>query len=58
MRADLQYEMFLAMHERLYHAPLHAIEPKRVLDMGTGKGAWAIEFGSSTHLRSAAGAKQ
>lgn len=38
--------MFLAMHGRLYHAPLHTIKPKRALDMGTGKGAWAIEFGS------------
>lgn len=38
--------MMLEMQKRLYHPPLHRSNPKRVLDIGTGKGAWAIDFGS------------
>lgn len=46
--------MFFELQGRLYHAPLHLSNPKRALDLGTGKGAWAIEFGwlySLTHKK-------
>ncbi|KAI0397537.1 methyltransferase domain-containing protein [Xylariaceae sp. FL0594] len=42
-RLDLQHVIFLkAFSDRLALAPIR--EPSRVLDFGTGTGAWAIEF--------------
>lgn len=34
----------IVMRERLHFAPLEK-KPMRVLDVGTGTGIWAIEFG-------------
>lgn len=41
---DLQHHLHLAIHGRLHHSPLHEYPPKRCLDIGTGRGTWAIEF--------------
>jgi hypothetical protein len=41
---DLQHHLWLLMlKEKLYLAPVNI--PQRVLDVGTGTGIWAIEFG-------------
>ncbi len=43
--SDLQHYLFLAtMDNKLHLAPLE--NPKRVLDIATGTGKWAIDFGS------------
>lgn len=34
----------ITLHDELYLAPIK--EPQSVLDIGTGTGIWAIEFGS------------
>ncbi|KAK8044233.1 hypothetical protein PG993_004257 [Apiospora rasikravindrae] len=45
-RLDLQHQGFkILLEDRLYLAPIK--EPRRVLDIGTGTGIWAIDFGSS-----------
>ncbi|KAK8085652.1 hypothetical protein PG997_006923 [Apiospora hydei] len=45
-RLDLQHQAFkVLLEDRLYLAPIR--EPQRVLDIGTGTGIWAIDFGSS-----------
>ena len=45
-RLDIAHKMIeLSMEGKLYNAPLGANGPKRVLDIGTGTGIWAIEFG-------------
>lgn len=46
-RLDEQYEIIKeVMGGRLYFAPLsHQNPPKKVLDLATGTGRWAIEFG-------------
>jgi hypothetical protein len=45
-RLDLQYEALKLVHGgKIYFAPL--TDPKRILDVGTGTGAWAIEMGES-----------
>jgi SAM-dependent methyltransferase len=42
-RLDLQHHIFRkTFHERLYLCPLSS--PAEVLDLGTGTGAWAIDF--------------
>ncbi len=45
---DLQHAiMTKVLGDKLSLAPISA--PNRVLDLGTGTGLWAIEFGSSLH---------
>ncbi|KAI8150971.1 putative methyltransferase tdiE [Colletotrichum sp. SAR 10_70] len=46
-RLDLQHHLFLlTLDERLHLAPLDpAKPPQRVLDIGTGTGIWAADFG-------------
>lgn len=45
-RLDFVHHIFLLMLDgKLYKAPLQ--EPKRVLDIGTGTGIWAIDFGDA-----------
>ena len=42
-RLDLTYNMLkIAMNHKLYNAPI-GTSPKRILDVGTGTGIWAIE---------------
>ncbi|RAK73038.1 class I SAM-dependent methyltransferase [Aspergillus fijiensis CBS 313.89] len=44
-RMDMQHHMLrLVNHGRLYFAPVQ--RPKRILDIGTGSGIWAIEIAS------------
>lgn len=44
-RMDLQHHIcLLALRGRLYKAPVIE-KPQRVLDLGTGTGTWAIDFG-------------
>jgi ubiquinone/menaquinone biosynthesis C-methylase UbiE len=44
-RLDLMHEMTLViMNRKLFIAPL-GDSPQRVLDLGTGTGIWAIDFG-------------
>lgn len=43
-RLDLQYELLKVLFGmRDYFAPLH--DPRKILDIGTGTGKWAIEMG-------------
>ena len=43
-RLDIQHQMILvSSHGKLHNAPLK--DPKRILDIGTGTGIWAIEMG-------------
>ena len=43
-RLDLTHRLImLALEERLYTAPINK-DPKRILDLGTGTGIWAIEI--------------
>jgi hypothetical protein len=43
-RLDLQHQGFLhLLNEKLYLAPIK--DPKYVLDVATGMGIWAMEFG-------------
>lgn len=45
-RLDIVHEMLLTMMDRkLFLAPL-SDPPARVLDLGTGTGIWAIDFGN------------
>ncbi|CAI6306338.1 unnamed protein product [Periconia digitata] len=45
-RLDFVHHIFLLMLEgNLYNAPIQ--DPKRVLDIGTGTGIWAIDFGDA-----------
>lgn len=38
------HEMFLELlHKKLYLAPIK--KPQRVIDLGTGTGIWAVDFG-------------
>lgn len=44
-RLDMMHEMFLVLlHRKLYLAPIK--HPQRVMDLGTGTGIWAIDFGA------------
>jgi ubiquinone/menaquinone biosynthesis C-methylase UbiE len=46
-RMDLQYRaLLLASRNKLFFAPIRS--PRRVLDIGTGTGIWAIEFADQT----------
>jgi hypothetical protein len=46
-RLDIQHELILtAMYGRLHLAPLKK-DIQKVMDLGTGTGLWAIDFGSS-----------
>lgn len=43
-RLDMVHEMVLTMmHRKLFLAPIKS--PQRVIDLGTGTGIWAIDFG-------------
>lgn len=45
-RQALQDAIFMKiMNNRLYYAPLNNYPPKRVLDIATGAGDWAIAMG-------------
>jgi metalloendopeptidase OMA1, mitochondrial len=49
-RLDLQYEALKMLHDdKIYFAPLK--DPRRILDIGTGTGIWAIEMGESADQR-------
>lgn len=44
-RLDMLHELFLVtMEKKLFLAPV-CREPQRVLDLGTGTGGWAVDFG-------------
>jgi hypothetical protein len=45
--SDMVHQMWSAIHGRLYHCPLQDTTLKRALDIGTGRGLWATEFGMS-----------
>lgn len=46
-RLDMLHEMILTnMHRKLFLAPIGEW-PKRVIDLGTGTGIWAIDFGKN-----------
>lgn len=48
-RLDLQYEVMKVLFGRRdYFAPLK--NPRKILDIGTGTGKWAMEMGSSTTI--------
>lgn len=40
---DLQHAMCMELHGKLHYVPVKS--PQRVLDLGTGNGSWAIEYG-------------
>jgi hypothetical protein len=43
-RLDLQHKLFAQLHGgRIFFAPMR--NPKRILDVGTGTGLWAIDMG-------------
>lgn len=43
-RLDMVHELCLqVLHRKLYLAPIK--NPQRVIDLGTGTGIWAIDFG-------------
>lgn len=43
-RLDMLHEMvLLLLHKKLYLAPIG--KPQRVIDLATGTGIWAIDFG-------------
>ena len=45
-RMDMIHEMCLVLlRQKLYLAPIKS--PKRVIDLGTGTGMWAVDFGKS-----------
>ncbi|KAI2468651.1 S-adenosyl-L-methionine-dependent methyltransferase [Annulohypoxylon bovei var. microspora] len=49
-RMNLQHEISVEVHDGDLHlSPV--IKPRRVLDVGTGTGIWAIEFGTSHFTR-------
>lgn len=46
-RLDMMHEMMLLMMgQRLFLAPI-TDKPQQVLDLGTGTGIWALDFGES-----------
>ncbi|KAL1961620.1 hypothetical protein VTN77DRAFT_1395 [Rasamsonia byssochlamydoides] len=46
-RLDILHEMVLTMMDmKLFLAPIES--PQRVIDLGTGTGIWAIDFGMSS----------
>lgn len=46
-RLDMLHEMILTtMHRKLFLAPIGE-SPTRVIDLGTGTGIWAIDFGKN-----------
>jgi ubiquinone/menaquinone biosynthesis C-methylase UbiE len=50
-RLDLMHEMALViMNRKLFIAPL-GDSPQRVLDLGTGTGIWAMDFGKCSCSR-------
>lgn len=51
MAVDLQHHMLGLTYGCLALAPIH--KPKTALDIGTGTGIWAIEFGSSIRVATA-----
>lgn len=44
--------MKITMNEKLHFAPIDATKPLKVLDIGTGTGIWAVEFGNPSLLTS------
>ena len=49
-RLDIGHELWLkTLDGRLHLAPINKSDP-RVLDMGTGTGIWAIDFGMLIHF--------
>ena len=52
-RLDLQHHLFLlALKGRLYLAPIDNIPLHNVLDLATGTGIWATDFGTTSNLPS------
>jgi ubiquinone/menaquinone biosynthesis C-methylase UbiE len=50
-RLDMHHALMLHLLDgKLYLAPISKI-PQRVLDLGTGTGIWAIDFGNSSITR-------
>ena len=48
---DMQHHLwFIALHDQLHLAPINP-NPQNVLDMGTGTGIWAIDFGTTILVR-------
>jgi 16S rRNA G527 N7-methylase RsmG len=48
---DMQHHLwFIALHDQLHLAPINP-NPQNVLDMGTGTGIWAIDFGMTILAR-------
>jgi hypothetical protein len=48
---DMQHHLwFIALHDQLHLAPINP-NPQNVLDMGTGTGIWAIDFGTTILAR-------
>ncbi|CCX34763.1 Similar to Phosphoethanolamine N-methyltransferase 1; acc. no. Q9FR44 [Pyronema omphalodes CBS 100304] len=43
-RLDMQHHVYKTLFSALYTAPLSTINPKRILDLGTGTGRWAIDM--------------
>jgi ubiquinone/menaquinone biosynthesis C-methylase UbiE len=51
-RLDIMHELMLTMMNRkLFLAPI-SLSPGRVLDLGTGTGLWAIDFGEDANNNS------
>ncbi|KAI5813721.1 S-adenosyl-L-methionine-dependent methyltransferase [Pyronema omphalodes] len=43
-RLDMQHHVLKTLFSALHTAPLSTINPKRILDIGTGTGRWAIDM--------------
>jgi tRNA1(Val) A37 N6-methylase TrmN6 len=48
--SDLQHHLFqLTFDGKLFNAPVDTKKVFRVLDVGTGTGIWAIDYGTDCH---------